>query len=290
MAVAEKPPAADQLPGTEIQITPELVAQAIKLLQSGQLDAAAPAMRDRAWVNDPSAPIMDEVAAPNGGDHLFYRQPNGWITSGQMGKSRSRMHAYRDQGWTPFLDEYGLFDLGFDYYANAPFEVLLIRGGAKEMPVEQVKALGWHLFPPLLPNCRAALGAEHRARTGKAKHFDRCWKNARPAVFPQLAGLTFAKPEECEFCDRDNFASEKVRTQHIRVAHREEMKEIAAAREMAKQVGTVMTAAVGKGTSLPARQPFVCGYCDEDFEKAKGLTDHVKECAGAVADTAGGDE
>jgi hypothetical protein len=281
------------LPG--IQISPEVLAQALALIQSGQVaagDDGAPVVRNREWANDPSAPIMDEVAAPNGGDHLYYHQPNGWITSGQMGKARSRMHAYRDQGWTPLLDEYGLFDLGFDYYAQAPMEVLLCRGGAKELPVEQVLALGWHLHPPLLPNCRAALGAEHKARTGKAKHFDRCWKNARPAVFPQIEGMTFTKPEECEFCPRDDFADDKVRTQHIRVAHRDEMKEIAAAREMAKQVGAVMgaAAAVGKGTSLPARLPFACGLCDEAFERPKALTDHVKLHAENVDPDAGAND
>lgn len=296
MAVADKPPVTEQVAGLGLQISPEMLAQALALIQSGQVTAdidGAPMVRNREWVNDPNAPIMDEVAAPNGGDHLFYHQPNGWVTSGQMGKARARMHAYRDQGWTPMLDEYGLFDLGYDYYAGQPMEVLLVRGGARELPVEQVKALGWHLHPPLLPNCRAALGAEHKAKVGRDKHIDRCWKNARPVVFPQLAGQVFQKPEECEFCERDDFASDKVRTQHIRVAHRDEMKEIAAAREMAKQVGAVMGAAAanGKGTSLPQRQAYACGLCDEDFARPKALNDHVKLHAENVdPDDDGGDE
>lgn len=282
-----------ELPG--VQISPEVLAQAIALIQSGQVtagDDGAPLVRSREWVQDPTAPIMDAPVAKNGGDHLFYHQPNGWVTSGQMGKARSRMHAYRDQGWTPMLDEYGLFDLGYDYYAGQPLEVLLCRGGAKELPTEQVMALGWHLFPPLLPNCRAALGAEHKTKRGTDKHTKECWEKARPAVFPQMAGQTFTKPEECEFCERFEFASDKVRTQHIRVAHRDEMKEIAAAREMGKQFGAVVgaRAAVGKGTSLPQRQPYVCGHCDEDFARPKALTDHIKLHAENVDTDDGGDE
>jgi hypothetical protein len=273
MAVTDRPP---------VEITPELLAQAVALIQQQQ-EAGEPPPSCLPGLANPGAPIVGAMVAPNGGDHMFYRQPNGWVTSGQMGKAKSRMFAYQNEGWTPLLDAYGLFDLGYDYYSGQPLEVLLIRGGAKELPTEQILAFGWHLHPPTLPNCRAALGVEHRSRMGFPKHTDLCWRDARPVDFPQLRGQSFTQPPECEFCDRDDFASSKVRDQHIRVAHKDEMKDIAAAREMAKSVGEVMAAhGAMKGTPLPAPARFTCGSCSEGFDKIRGpdgLESHARLCS-----------
>lgn len=236
-------------------------------------------------VVEAAAPIFDVVLARGLGDQMFYRQPNGWITSGPIGKGHSRKFAYQRQGWTP-LEEYGRFDL-LDYYANQPLEVLFLRGGAKELPVEQVKALGFHLHPPLLPNCQLQLGAKHAARMEYPNHYNLCWQDAQPVTFPQLEGQTFQKVDQCEFCERDNFASDASRSQHMRVLHKDEMASIAAAREMAKGMQSAVAGLMVSShpanyrphTELsPASLPFACGVagCGESFEKVSHLSAHVK--------------
>lgn len=222
----------------------------------------------------------DFLMAGNGvGDYCYYRQPNGWITISPIGKNNSDLHRYQDEDWKPLLREYGPVDFPREYYVHHPFEVLFLRGGAHEMPVSQIKALGYDRKPPLLPRCNLALGKEHSGPTTRPSHFSRCWMGAQPVEFPQLAGLTPDPVPECEFCERNDFTSLKGREQHMRVLHVDELKEIAAAREMAKSVGQVMAAYGGKGTLLPAQMPFVCGLCQEGFPKlrgADGLEAHYK--------------
>ena len=225
-----------------------------------------------------AAPIFNEVLGQGLGDQMFYRQPNGWITSGPIGKANSRKHAYRDQGWEP-LDAYGRFDL-IDYYVDHPLEVLLIRGGAEELPIEQVVALGWHLRPPTLPRCGVQLGADHKNRVNRPKHYQLCWDGAQPAVFPQLEGQEFESPSPCEYCDRDDFATDKARSQHIRVLHRDEVKEIATAREMAKGMQEAVLLGLNGGAAAskvtPGLSKYACGICGEPADTVKALGEHVK--------------
>lgn len=222
----------------------------------------------------------DFLTTGNGvGDYCYYRQPNGWITVSPIGKNSSDLHRYQDEGWTPLLREYGPFDFPREYYVNHPFEVLFLRDGAHEMPVAQIRALGYDRNPPILPRCNLALGEEHMGPTRRPIHFARCWAGAQRVEFPQLDGTAPAPVPECEFCERNDFTSMKGREQHMRVLHIEELREIAAAREMAKSVGAVMATYGGKGTPLPAKLPFICGLCDESFAKlrgAEGLETHYK--------------
>lgn len=212
------------------------------------------------------------------GDYLYYRQPNGWITVSPVGKNNTDLHRYQDEGWVP-LREYGQFDFPREYYAHHPFEVLFLRGGAAEMPLAQIKALGYDRNPPRLPRCNLALGEEHSGPTRRPIHFDRCWMGAQPVVFPQLDGVPQAVVPACEFCDRDDFTSVKGREQHMRVLHVEELREISAAREMAKGMREAMGIAVSAG-AVPApigmavagmaARPFACGLCGESFVSMRG--------------------
>lgn len=194
---------------------------------------------------DPNAPaveepsIFDSLFVKGNGDYQYYRQPNGTIVSGRIGKNRAQETNHLREKWVP-LTEYGIFDL-HEHYLNAPFEVLFIRGGAKEMSLAQIMENGFHVNPPLVPRCGLQLGREHHARSNTQGHLGVCWQNARPVSFPQLAGKTFAKLAECPFCDREIFATVKQRLQHIRVMHREELNQMTLADAIA---GRVQTAAV----------------------------------------------
>lgn len=225
------------------------------------------------------------------GDYIYYRQPNGFLTMGHVGKNNIQMHKYQDEGWTPLRD-YGQFDFPKPYYVDHPFEVLFLRGGAHEMSLEQIRALGYDRTPPILPRCNLALGAEHAGPTGRPLHFQRCWMGAQAVVFPQLEGVEIIQVPRCEFCERNDFTSARAREQHMRVLHVEELREISTAREMAAGVRDAVIAGV-QGIAGANRQPspfavpvagmaarpFTCGLCGESFEKMRGgdgLEAHVK--------------
>lgn len=146
----------------------------------------------------------------------YYRQPNGWITVSPM--TQMEELKYRRRGWEP-LPQYGRFDMSTDWAANHPLELLLMMGGAHELPVEQVVQMGLYLDPPLVPTCRQPFTQYHK------KHEARCWRNAQPVAFPQLAGVTGLGPFDCRFCDR-GFPTEPARSQHEAVAHKTEKGEI----------------------------------------------------------------
>lgn len=199
--------------------------------------------------------IFGELYARGSGDWIYYRQKNGWITYSMVGKGRLREAAYIREGWMPLSGDYarnaGQHDYGtFDflpYYTDHPFEVLFMRGGAREMPPEQVIALGYHLHPPLIPRCRLQVGPEHRARSQTVGHIDVCWRGAKPVQFPQLQGRTFAEQPPCNYCDRTYFASSRQRLQHIRVLHKDEMKELVAAQQIGQAVAGAMSGAASGG-------------------------------------------
>lgn len=185
--------------------------------------------------------IFNEIRQVGSGDYQYYRQPNGWIDFGQIGKTRSYEKQYMTGGYQPLGGpmaailgnaDYGVFDLQ-PYYLQHPHEVLFQRGGAHELPAEQVIALGYHLNPPLIPRCGLQVGAEHKAASGgmsrNGLHLGVCWAGAQSAQFPQLAGRKAEEPGACPFCDRANFPAAPARTQHIRVMHRDDMREMSLA-------------------------------------------------------------
>lgn len=210
--------------------------------------------------------IFNEIMGVGSGDYQYYRQANGWITSGPIGKNRGREAFAVLEGWTPLggphaqargEPDYGVFDL-LPYYVEAPFEVLFMRGGAREMPVEQVMALGFHLHPPLVPRCRLQVGPQHKAASGSIGHLPICWRGAQPVEFPQLAGRQFAAVPQCDFCEADRFASTKARLQHIRVMHKDELKELLLAQNIAQGVASAM----GNAPAAPPEP-------DDSAERAK---------------------
>lgn len=214
--------------------------------------------------------------------HMYYRQPNGWITSGAA--TPIERLRFMDEGWVP-LTAYGRFDMAHVWCAQNPHVTLFQFGGAKELPLDQIIENGYHLNPPLVPACGQALTSRH-------KHDSDCYLNARPVHFPQLDGVELPAPAQCRFCERPPFPSAKARDQHEGVMHKDE--------KTAIRTGEVMGANVTKGNEnlirglmsglAPAAPPtgqagsavsitglpYVCGFCGEGFKNPIGLGKHVK--------------
>jgi hypothetical protein len=153
---------------------------------------------------------------------LYFRMPSGEVQACDASDLEIAKKIRR--GWQP-LDEYGQFGSSA-YYMDHPFEPLFQAGGARELSVQQIVELGYHLYPPLVPTCEqhVGVGKEHlshvgRAGAGSAKA-QGCWRGARPVYFPQLDGLSLPEaPPMCEYCGRDDLPTERALRQHQDVMH-----------------------------------------------------------------------
>jgi hypothetical protein len=202
--------------------------------------------------------IFDEIRQIGSGDYQYYRRPDGTIDLGQIGKRRSYETNLMRAGWKPFggphaavlgMADYGAFAID-EYYLGRPHEVLFMRGGAHELPAEQVVALGYHLRPPLIPRCGLQIGAPHKSASGSRLHLSICWKGAATAQFPQLAGLAVVDPGACPFCDRADFATAQSRNQHVRVMHKDEMQQMSLADAIVKGVQAAQGSVAAPATPL----------------------------------------
>lgn len=157
-----------------------------------------------ASLSEPNAVAVDEGL-------IYFRCPgDGWIAAADDGglelPKKLRM------GYQP-LDEYGRYGNNA-YYAAHPFEPLFQAGGAREMPISQVVANGFHLWPPMVPTCGKHAGMEKHLH-----HNNSCWKHAQPVHFPQLEGVDVPPPQECEYCDREDLPTPEAKRQHVLVMH-----------------------------------------------------------------------
>lgn len=122
------------------------------------------------------------------------------------------------------LEEYGQFASSV-YYMDHPFEALFQAGGAHEMPVDQVLALGYATNPPLVPTCGRHVGdaKDHLAHRGNPNGRNvrerGCWQGARPVAFPQLEGVVIEGPFSCEHCEREDLPTRAALSQHQLVMH-----------------------------------------------------------------------
>ena len=122
------------------------------------------------------------------------------------------------------LEDYGQFGSSV-YYLDHPFEPLFQAGGAHEMPVGQVLALGYAANPPLVPTCGRHVGdgKDHLAHRGNPRGRNPrergCWQGARAVHFPQLEGMVIEGPFECEHCGRDDLPTRAALGQHQQVMH-----------------------------------------------------------------------
>ncbi len=189
---------------------------------------------------------IDEAIQRNGRikpSHGYWRKANGEITVSV--NSEMEELAYRREGWTP-LFSYGFFDMSSSYTANHPFELLFMKGGAAELPVQQVIDLGFHINPPTVPNCGIGIGQGH------ATHGAGCWRNPRVVTFPQLEGSD-AHAWPCRFCDEVR-GTEAGRNNHEIVAHKDERGELRSGAVLADNLVTGLTKAL-QGAQQPVAAP-----------------------------------
>lgn len=197
-------------------------------------------------------------------EHAYYRQPNGWITVSPITELDELR--YRREGWEP-LPQYGHVEMTTEYVVDHPLEVLFMFGGAHELPVDQIIEMGLHLNPPLVPTCGKRLSQSHK------KHNANCWVDAEPVSFPQLKESPSGFP--CRFCDRLPFPSEKARTQHEGVMHKDEKGDIRTGETLADSIVRGLKGA--PETPQERRLPYACGLCDKSYRFAGHLKRHVEE-------------
>lgn len=173
--------------------------------------------------------------------YMYYRQSNGWITWGAAGPiDKAR---FVNEGWIP-LEDYGRFDLDNPYLADHPLEALLMRGGAKELPMQQVIEQGLWQNPPKVPSCRMALGPAHRY------HRPRCLAKPIRLAFPQVPGDT-PRAWSCHFCERE-LPTEQACNQHESVMHQKEKSELRASSTLAAAIveGLKSYGAIGAASQM----------------------------------------
>jgi len=196
-------------------------------------------MPDTLSTDAPNRVITDEGL-------LYLRMPSGEIVSADAQDSEIMKKVRR--GWTP-LFEYGQFGSSA-YYMDHPYEALFQAGGARELPVEQVVSLGYHLRPPLVPTCDRHVATEgHVSHTGNPQGRNAreqgCWMGARPVHFPQLDEQDIpAAPDACEHCGRDDFPTEQALRQHQGVMHSDHRQQI--------ELADGIVAGLVRSGSLPA--------------------------------------
>lgn len=215
--------------------------------------------------------ISKEAVSQGAGTHQYYRQPNGWIKPAAIGKIRdnegSEERTYRGRGWTK-LPKYGRFPMT-EHLLEHPLEVLFIRGGVTEVPLDQIQEQGWDHHPPSVPWCYTVEGALHKEKFGYTHHRGSCGEQWITIEFPQLKGVTRQVVEPCDFCEREDLPTEKARKQHMYVMHNKELSEI--------RTGEIMAEALSKQTqTMIAANPFLCGTCQDGFETTGELAAHVK--------------
>jgi hypothetical protein len=158
--------------------------------------------------------------------HMYYRQPNGWITV-EAGTVIERAK-FAERGWTPLRD-YPMFDMGHVWCADNPLATLFQFGGAKELPLDQIIAMGFYYNPPTAPVCR-------QPQTERHNHTRDCYQGAQPVHFPQLEGVQIDGPFPCHFCDRMPLPTIQGLRQHEEVAHKAEQQSIRSGETLASSL------------------------------------------------------
>jgi hypothetical protein len=181
---------------------------------------------------------------------VYCRAPNGEIVSTDA--SPMEIMKKINHGWQ-VLNDYGQFGSNV-YYMDNPYEPLFQAGGAHELSVQQIIEMGYHLRPPLVPTCDRHVGQtrDHlthvgRVGAGSAKA-QGCWRGARAVRFPQLERIELPPaPDECEFCGRDDFPTQRALKQHQDVMHNDRRQQQALGEAIVS--GLHQTGVVGNGNS-----------------------------------------
>lgn len=185
-----------------------------------------------------------------GGEHIYYRQPNGWVTSGDGHKTSVSNYQEGDPiyggGWVP-LKKYGSF-VHDELSINHPYDHLFRMGGAKEMPLQQLMEEGWA--------------------------YRDYFVDGKKVEFPQLAGVTLPKLERCHHCGRTGTHDQIAN--HEEVQHQKDL----APQKMAEALGQALkgesTDLMVENTPQPPNLPFICGVCGQGFTGHMAIARHAK--------------
>ena len=202
-------------------------------------------MAEALTATEPNSVIADQGM-------VYCRFPDGSIEA--CDSSPMELMKKISRGITP-LPDYGQYGSNIYYMAN-PFEPLFQAGGAHEMSAEQIINLGYHLRPPLVPTCEQHVGQgkDHLAHLGRpgggSAKAQGCWRGARPVHFPQLDSVEVpSQPDECEFCGRDDFPTQRALKQHQDVMHNDRRQQQALGEAIVS--GLHQTGVVGGGSMDP---------------------------------------
>ncbi|MGH8359324.1 MAG: hypothetical protein ACRESF_17710 [Pseudomonas sp.] len=257
--------------------------------------------------NAPLPPGLEFNDNDDSGTEMFYLSPKGnEIVVGRIGYEGAEKIKRVREGYKP-LDAYGAFKVQ-PYHQDHPFEVLFVRGGAKDMPLQQVIDQGFYFRPPLIPRCGATFGETgHPPNRKTLRHTERCWQGATTVVFPQLTGSTVEEregPYACKWCADETgepklFARQRGLRQHESVVHLDEIGSDRLGAQLIKglgggQAGPSNTEADLKGELLkmqeqmealmarempvftPAKTPYLCGICGDALPNGFKLASHIK--------------
>jgi len=203
-------------------------------------------MAEALTLQSPNAVIADQGL-------VYCRFPSGEVVA--CDASPMELMKKINRGVT-VLSDYGQFGSSA-YYMDHPYEPLFQSGGAREMSPAQVIDLGYHLRPPLVPTCERHVGdaKDHLTHSGapgaSSPKAQGCWRGARPVLFPQLEGRALPPvPDECEFCGRDDFPTERALKQHQDVMHNDRRQQ----QQLGEAIvsGLQQTGVVGSGTDASA--------------------------------------
>lgn len=152
--------------------------------------------------------VQEADIAVRGGDaHCYYRLPDGTVELASANPNERLK--FMDMGYTPLL-QYGTFIWG-PHLVDRPYDVLLQRGGAKELSAEQVLSFGWSHSPPKIVSCGIA------PTRGVHRHTAGCFRQMKAKEFEQVK--PGGSPSNCRWCNRSGIPTEAARDQHESVMH-----------------------------------------------------------------------
>ena len=185
--------------------------------ESGLLDELAGELREsmgpaNQFLNaDEGLDRLEQGIGSGGFPWMYWRKTDGSVITGP--EPRETMYRiYISKGYTP-LPTYGLLPTPGSpmpccrgkFMRTEQFHVLLARGGAKELSIQQVIAAGWHERPPVV--------------------------HGKKVTFPQLKGLVI-EHVECDECDKNFYGQSgtnqiiQALRQHCRAAHEFNRREV----------------------------------------------------------------
>lgn len=211
------------------------------------------------------------------GGYVYRRDASGWIYPGPSAPSDQQRFLILG---STFLPAYGEHEGGPDALGHE-YDMLLRLDGGKEMPVEQVIALGFATKSPEVD--------------GKP-----VWRHTPLEAFPQLEGVEYPPRRQCKYCPRDLW-SDAMEFNHVSIMHRDQLSHFEQSRAIAEGMAEALT--IGRAAAAPVVEPvaapvvepvvepaapepleadeeatMLCGICHAGFNKIPLYLAHVKQC------------